>query len=130
MPTLGPGPQAAQPPALEPVDPVDWSKFAYAQYATNSEYLCNSVMLFDTLHRLGSKAERLLMYPSHMLDPEAREAADLNGRLLIKARDQYGVILSPISVLHGTKKDGAPPPLPSWAGSDESHHSSPFQAHR
>ncbi|THZ34429.1 hypothetical protein D6C88_10490, partial [Aureobasidium pullulans] len=36
---------------------VDWSRFAYSQYVTEKNYLCNSLMIFETLHRLGSKAE-------------------------------------------------------------------------
>ncbi|KAK0738622.1 nucleotide-diphospho-sugar transferase [Schizothecium vesticola] len=44
---------------------TDWSRFAYVQYVTNSAYLCNSVMLFETLHRLGtSRADRVMMYPA------------------------------------------------------------------
>ncbi|KAJ6041356.1 uncharacterized protein N7446_010753 [Penicillium canescens] len=46
------------------VDAVDWSRFAYTQYVTNTAYLCNSVMLFETLHRLNSKPDRVMMYPS------------------------------------------------------------------
>ncbi|KAM4064417.1 glycosyltransferase family 8 protein [Hirsutella rhossiliensis] len=80
---------AAQPPDLTRVVDIDWSRFAYTQYVTNSDYLCNSVMLFETLHRLGSKADRVMMYPSYMVDPEASEANTNDARLLIKARDQY-----------------------------------------
>ena len=43
---------------------LDWSRFAYVQYATNLQYLCNSVMLFESLCRLDSKPDRLLLYPS------------------------------------------------------------------
>ena len=32
---------------------VDWSQFAYTQYVTNLDYLCNSVMLFERLHQLN-----------------------------------------------------------------------------
>jgi len=97
------------PPALSPDEagcpaaasdgPIDWSRVAYGQYATNSLYLCNSVLFFTMLHQLGSKADRVLLYPSGMLtDPDAVTADDENGRLLIKARDQLAVKLSPISV--------------------------------
>jgi hypothetical protein len=77
-------------------DSVNWSRFVYAPYATNTEYLCNSVMVFEALHRLQSKAHRLLMYPSnysiHDLD-HTRESW-----LIRKARDNYGVELVPIEV--------------------------------
>ena len=88
---------------------VDWSKLAYGQYATNIHYLCNSVMIFDILHQLGSKADRLLLYASEMLStPEATTADDDAGRLLIEARDQLGVKLSPISIVHRSTSDGTP----------------------
>ena len=75
-------------------DSVDWSRFAYVQYVTNLPYLCNSVMLFESLHRLGCRPDRLLMYPSHFaLDGDTPEAS-----LLRKARDEYGAILRPIEV--------------------------------
>ncbi|KAM0627149.1 hypothetical protein ACHAQG_001999 [Verticillium nonalfalfae] len=89
----------------------DWSRFAYTQYVTNSEYLCNSVMLFESLARLQSKADRVMMYPRRMLEPTASESATLDGRLLIKAREQYGVKLVPIEVQHRTGKDS------TWADS-------------
>ncbi|KAL3460076.1 nucleotide-diphospho-sugar transferase [Aspergillus heterothallicus] len=69
---------------------IDWSRFAYAQYATNIDYLCNSVMVFETLHRLQSKAHRLLMYPSSYSVNESH--------LLRKARNEYNVNLVPIEV--------------------------------
>lgn len=81
---------------------VSWSDFAYTQYVTNSEYLCNSLMLFETLQRLGSKADRLMMYPGTMkLDgnPNNRD-----GKLLLKARDEYGVKLQAVEVQHRDRK--------------------------
>lgn len=90
-------------------DSTDWSKFAYIQYATNSEYLCNSIMLFESLHQLGSRPDRVLMYPSGMIDPEASEANTHDAKLLIKARDEFNVRLSPIIVQH---RDGADRWLP------------------
>lgn len=41
-----------------------WSRFADVQYVTNSDYPCNSVMIFASLHRLGIMAEKLMMYPA------------------------------------------------------------------
>ncbi|KFA54004.1 hypothetical protein S40293_01761 [Stachybotrys chartarum IBT 40293] len=82
-----------------PLSDVDWSRFAYTQYVTDDAYLCNSVMIFETLHRLGSNASRVMMYPAAMLPDPATETADeRNARLLIKARDEYGVDLVPIEV--------------------------------
>ncbi|PGH02091.1 hypothetical protein AJ79_07728 [Helicocarpus griseus UAMH5409] len=72
---------------------IDWSRFAYAQYATNADYLCNSVMLFQGLDRLGSKADRMLMYPSRF----SAESKSVEGNLLRKALE-YDVNLVPIQV--------------------------------
>ncbi|KAI9036774.1 nucleotide-diphospho-sugar transferase [Aspergillus affinis] len=56
--------------------PVGWSRFAYAEYVTNTLYLCNSVMLFEALHRLGSKPDRLMMYPSAFLQDEKDDSTE------------------------------------------------------
>lgn len=97
-------------------DAVDWSRFAYTQYVTNHEYLCNSVMLLESLHRLESKADRVIMYPREMLpDPQVRpedQPKDDEGRLLVKARDQYGVKLIPIDLQHKDLEDRKSHPLP------------------
>lgn len=85
---------------------VDWSRFAYVQYATSPAYLCNSVMVFEILHRLNSKADRLLMYPSdYELDGDP-ETESSNSRLLRKARDQYDVKLKAIAVQRRNSADG------------------------
>lgn len=74
---------------------TDWSHFAYVQYVTNLPYLCNSLMLFESLHRLGCKPDRVMMYPSQF----SLEGNHTEARLLRKARDEYKVILNPIEVL-------------------------------
>ncbi|PWY93039.1 nucleotide-diphospho-sugar transferase [Aspergillus sclerotioniger CBS 115572] len=76
---------------------IDWSRFAYTQYATDRSYLCNSVMIFEALHRLGSKADRVLVYPSSFLTSETDLSPE--ARLLRFARDQYAVKLKPIQVI-------------------------------
>ena len=81
---------------------TDWSQFAYVQYVTNLPYLCNSVMLFESLFRLGCKPDRLMMYPSHF----SLEGNSTEARLLRKARDEYKVILKPIEVLWRKGHDG------------------------
>ncbi|EXK42929.1 hypothetical protein FOXG_01495 [Fusarium oxysporum f. sp. lycopersici 4287] len=88
---------------------VDWSRFAYTQYVTNSDYLCNSVMFFESLDRLSSRADRVMMYPSHMF--EANNGSSVDTQLLIKARDEYRVKLVPITVQHKDNKDD------TWADS-------------
>ncbi|KAL2842495.1 nucleotide-diphospho-sugar transferase [Aspergillus pseudodeflectus] len=102
-------PENVHPSPIQTVDPVDWSSFAYTQYVTNGAYLCNSVMLFETLHRLKSKADRLMMYPNNFSADEQDQSSE--SRLLRKARDDYGVKLMPIEVQSRTNGD------PTWAES-------------
>ncbi|KAJ4328350.1 hypothetical protein N0V84_001221 [Fusarium piperis] len=83
---------------IDDSDIIDWSRFAYVQYVTNEVYLCNSLMIFEALQRLGSNAERLMMYPGHMLAPDAQKSDSHVGQLLIKARDEYKVTLQPIEI--------------------------------
>ncbi|KAL4860801.1 hypothetical protein BDV12DRAFT_181099 [Aspergillus spectabilis] len=102
-------PENIHPPPIQTVDPVNWSGFAYTQYVTNAAYLCNSVMLFETLHRLNSKADRLMMYPDSFSADEQDPSSE--SRLLRKARDEYGVKLMPIRVQSRNSGD------PTWAES-------------
>ena len=90
---------------------VNWSHFAYLQYITAAEHACNSVMVFEALHRLGSKAQRVLLYPqdwgdvnsvnwapSSSLDRETR-------KILLKTRDEYHVILKPVDLIRQEGQD-------------------------
>ncbi|GKT71023.1 glucose N-acetyltransferase [Colletotrichum tofieldiae] len=90
---------------------ADWSRFAYIQYATDALYLCNSVMFFERLEQLQSKPDRVLLYPSKMLDPHATGGESDEAKLLILARDIYKVKLVPITVQHRQGHD------PTWAES-------------
>ncbi|KAK2627524.1 hypothetical protein QTJ16_003490 [Diplocarpon rosae] len=100
------------PPSWDSSD-VDWSRFAYTQYVTNLDYLCNSVMIFEALHRLGSKADRLLLYPSDYSATDSISDTP-ERRLLLKARTEYGVKLVPITVQH---EESASYPGPNWSDS-------------
>ncbi|KAG9499228.1 hypothetical protein J7337_010047 [Fusarium musae] len=75
---------------------VDWSRFAYTQYVTNSQYLCNSLMFFEALKRHGSRPDRVMMVPESMLEPEMVNSSD--AYLLNKAREEYSVKLVPITI--------------------------------
>ena len=81
---------------------VNWQYYAYSQYATDSDHLCNAVMIFEALHRFGSRAQRVLMYPKTM-DTVVSGVRDRDSQLLVKARDQYGVILMPMEIPHVVK---------------------------
>ena len=75
---------------------TNWSQFAYSQYVTDPDYLCNSVMAFEALDRLGSKAARVLLYPSEWsVDPNS---ANRTSQLLLKAKTWYKATLVPIHV--------------------------------
>ena len=82
--------------------PVDWTSYAYVQYATRTPYICNSLMTFERLQSLGSKADRIFLHSSDY-SPDAPNTA---GRLLKKAREEYGVILKPIEVRRKGTQDG------------------------
>ncbi|KAL8824738.1 MAG: hypothetical protein Q9170_008057 [Blastenia crenularia] len=76
---------------------IDWSRYAYFQYATSTAYLCNAVMLFEALDRLGSKADRVLVYPDQW-DTQIESPTDRDSQLLVKARDWYKVKLVPVDI--------------------------------
>ncbi|ROV99100.1 hypothetical protein VMCG_06600 [Cytospora schulzeri] len=66
-------------------------------------------MIFNSLELYGSQADRLLLYAETLdtIDESTRE-----GRLLVKARDELGVNLQPVKVLH--QESAA---WPNWADS-------------
>jgi hypothetical protein len=78
-------------------DAIDWSRYAYTQYVTNDEYLCNSVMVFEALHRLGSRADKILFYPQEW-DTVISGPNDRTSQLLLEARNKYNVQLEPIEI--------------------------------
>lgn len=74
--------------------PNGWSRYAYCQYVTDPAYLCNSLMIFEALERVGAKASRVTLYPQKWnITRDTRTA-----KLVRKARDVYHVQLSPINV--------------------------------
>ncbi|KAF7182025.1 hypothetical protein CNMCM7691_001413 [Aspergillus felis] len=77
-------------------DKVDWSRYAYSQYATSSAYLCNAVMVFEALERLGSRADRVLFYPQDW-DMFVADDRDRDSQLLQLAKEKYKALLVPIS---------------------------------
>ncbi|MCJ1369202.1 N-acetylglucosaminyltransferase [Loxospora ochrophaea] len=63
-------------------------------------------MVFEALDRLGSKADRILLYPEEW-DLEITSLSDRDSQLLVKAREWYNVKLVPIQVQKfETNKDG------------------------
>lgn len=88
-------PLHAVPPEQLP-NGVDWSQYAYCQYVTNPDYLCNSVMIFEALDRVGAKASKVMMFPS---DWDVTADNEI-GRLIRQTQARYNVQLSPIHVQH------------------------------
>lgn len=77
---------------------VDWSKYAYSLYATDSATLCHAVLVFDALAKHGSRAERVLFYPRQW-DTVVSDSKDRDSQLLVMARDRYKVHLEPVQLL-------------------------------
>lgn len=87
---------------------TDWSKFAYVQYATVVDYLCNSVLIFASLNETDSKADRVLLYPDSW-SADVSQSSSVQTRLLALARDEYNVILKPIKVQRKNSADCTSP---------------------
>ena len=89
---------------------IDWSRFAYVQYVTDVEYLCNSLMLFDILDRLGCRADRLMLYPDIWTNATGVEQGGGDEiRLVQLAQERYRVHLQPIKVQYSLAAEGALP---------------------
>jgi len=97
---------ADSPSAMTCDDGVQWSDFAYVQYVTNANYLCNSLMILDALNRSKTKADRIMMYPEGWNVAKDNTAdAPTESKLLAKARDLYQAKLVPIQVQSFEKGD-------------------------
>ena len=77
---------------------VDWSSYAYVSYATSSDHLCNSLMLAESLHRLGARPDTLILYATD-LAPDM-EVSTSSTRLLQQATLMYGARVQPVEVLN------------------------------
>lgn len=86
----------------KPVKP-DWSKFAYSQYTTDTHSLCNALMVFESLHKTGSQADRVLLYPQQWVGNH-----DVNRALMHVAEKRFKVKLQPIEMLSADGKAEAP----------------------
>ena len=96
-------------------DPTDWSRFAYVQYATDPQSMCNAYMVFEALKRLGSKADRVLLYPNTW-DAARNDPKDRTSQLLFRAKKTYGAKLKPIQLLglDGPAEAGTLKKLSTW----------------
>lgn len=62
-------------------------------HASNTANLCSSVMQLESLHRLGVKAERVLLYP----DGWDVSVDSIEAQLLRQALGAYGAVLMPMT---------------------------------
>ncbi|KAM0253339.1 hypothetical protein ACHAQJ_007289 [Trichoderma viride] len=78
-------------------------RFAYAQYATDMDYLCNTVINFNRLQRFGIKYDMVLIYPRAWDDGSAntREAKAIRN---LRA-SHLDIILRPFDILSTEKGD-------------------------
>jgi hypothetical protein len=83
---------------------VNWSRYAYSQYATDTQSLCNALMVFASLHKLGSKADKVLLYPEQWMHRRETKTA----WLLEEAKKKYGVKLEPVQLLGADGKIATP----------------------
>jgi hypothetical protein len=74
---------------------LDWSRFAYSQYTTDTQSLCNALMVFESLHKLGSKADRVLLYPQEW----TRNQDERTKWLMEIAEKKFGVKVQPVDLL-------------------------------
>jgi len=77
---------------------IDWSKYAYIQYATEKQYLCNSIMIFESLSKLQTKAAKVMLYPADW--DVGPEIGTFQSKLLLRAEADYGVELKPVYRRH------------------------------
>lgn len=68
---------------------------AYVQYVAEKDKLCNSIMILAELDRIGTAADKVLLYPhSWVADDEGTWS-----RLLRVAEQRYGVIVKAVDPL-------------------------------
>ncbi|GJD00232.1 glucose N-acetyltransferase [Colletotrichum higginsianum] len=87
-------------------------RFAYVQYATDIDYLCNAVMNFHRLSRFGAKHDQVLIFPDKWTAGESREAKAIN-----KIKEELpDLVLRPFGLLVTNKGDA------TWAQSLTKFH--------
>ncbi|KAL0930669.1 alphan-acetylglucosamine transferase [Colletotrichum truncatum] len=90
------------------------SRFAYAQYATDINYLCNAVINFNRLERFGAQNDMVLIFPNTWTQgksPEAKALRKLHA-------DHPRIILRPLEYLRISKTKASA----TWADSLNKFH--------
>ncbi|KZL78982.1 glucose n-acetyltransferase [Colletotrichum incanum] len=87
-------------------------RFAYVQYATDIDYLCNAVMNFHRLSLFGAKHDQILIFPDKWTEGDSKEA-----KAIKKIKQELpDLVLRPFGLL-STHKGGA-----TWAKSLTKFH--------
>ncbi|KAK1995287.1 glucose N-acetyltransferase [Colletotrichum falcatum] len=87
-------------------------RFAYVQYATDLDYLCNAVINFHRLSLLGARHDQVLIFPDKWTEGDTREAG-----IIKKVKQELPhLVLRPFAVL-ATHKGSA-----TWAKSINKLH--------
>ncbi|CAA7268247.1 unnamed protein product [Cyclocybe aegerita] len=92
-------------------DSASAPRFAYVFYATQKEYLCNTLINFEQLRKENVAGEIALIYPSLWQDTDPEGSTGAIRRMLDKAREKYGVNLHPMEVWRTHRGD------PTWSES-------------
>lgn len=75
---------------------IEWSKFAYVNYVTNADYLCNTLIIFNDLKQeFETKAKLVLLISKDLLDPNTSSNVAYISSLLnkIQAIDEDQVVI-------------------------------------
>lgn len=78
---------------------VDWSSYAYVSYATSPDHVCNSLMLAESLHRLGAKPDTLILYATDLAPGSLLESNTSSAHLLQRASKLYNAHAEPVPLL-------------------------------
>jgi hypothetical protein len=86
---------------------VDWSEFAYISFATSPDDVCDSLMLAESLHRLGVKPETVILYAADLGQGDSLLSSP-SVPLLQEAVELYGARVEAVEVLGSSSstKDG------------------------
>jgi hypothetical protein len=92
---------------------VNWNEFAYVLHATSSGQACGSLMLAESLHRLGAKPETVVLYAADLgggdkfpsSSSSSSSSSSPPADLLRRATELYGARLEPVQVLSSSTKE-------------------------
>ncbi|KAF2764197.1 nucleotide-diphospho-sugar transferase [Teratosphaeria nubilosa] len=90
-----------------PPSRIDKSKHAYVLYAVDEATLCHAYMVFESLHRFNSKADRVLLH-NPQWTTTANGGQSRSSELLSRAQKRFAVHLRPVQLLDERGETSAP----------------------